>query len=173
MVEITDRESLEAWLRTRPREDSVLIAARCALRVLPLVHYGLEEGETEERGLDKHRQKVRSDLVLPAFRLVSVATFAGTWPSHLELACDVVVVAEESMDGVRAGEFYGDVALKACSTAFNSASVTVNTSGSLAAAKAAADTALYAAHALSSAPAGAGGRASVVQVWRSVLVSMK
>ena len=37
MVKITDGKSLEARLKNRPRADSVLIAARAALRVMPLL----------------------------------------------------------------------------------------------------------------------------------------
>ena len=34
--EITDQESLTAWLQERPREDAIRIANRCAQRVFPL-----------------------------------------------------------------------------------------------------------------------------------------
>jgi len=37
VVEITDRESAEAWLATQPHEVQILMASRAALRVLPLV----------------------------------------------------------------------------------------------------------------------------------------
>jgi len=72
MVEITDRESLKAWLETRPRADAVLIAARAALRVLPLV----------VRALDNDAERRRRTVVLPTFRAAAVAGFAGTWPEQ-------------------------------------------------------------------------------------------
>ncbi len=37
MVEITDRKSLERWLEGKPQRVCVLIAARAALRVYPIL----------------------------------------------------------------------------------------------------------------------------------------
>lgn len=70
MAEITDSKSLQAWLKTRPPEDAVLIAARAALRVLPLVGSNLA----------RNSERRRAEIVLPTFRAMAVASFAGKWP---------------------------------------------------------------------------------------------
>ncbi len=52
MATITDRESLRRWLKDRPQEICVLMAARAALRVYPtLLHYGIGAGEERQRML--------------------------------------------------------------------------------------------------------------------------
>ena len=67
MAEITDRESLEVWVKTRPPADAILIAARSALRVLPTVH-GLVENNIVHH---------RSAVLIRAFRGAAVANFVG------------------------------------------------------------------------------------------------
>ena len=71
MVEITDRESLEAWLETRRAENSILVAARSALRAFPLA--------AREIGIDA--EEGRAGIVLPVLRALAVANFASRWPS--------------------------------------------------------------------------------------------
>ena len=60
-----NREAFQQWLGTKPREWSVAIAARAALRVLPLVRtakFGSEEA---------------SAILLPVFRATAIARFAA------------------------------------------------------------------------------------------------
>ncbi|MBY8977185.1 hypothetical protein KHP62_15310 [Rhodobacteraceae bacterium NNCM2] len=67
MPEFNSRDDIEAWLKTRPKEQVVLFAARAALRVLPFL-------ATDER------KESTAALVLPCCRAVAAPWFAGTWP---------------------------------------------------------------------------------------------
>ncbi len=72
MVEITNREELEAWLGSKGRDAASPIAARAALRVLPLVvEFSSEDWEARS-----------ATIVLPMFRAIATSWFVGRWPKQ-------------------------------------------------------------------------------------------
>ncbi|MGO9007754.1 MAG: hypothetical protein ACLQIQ_10480 [Beijerinckiaceae bacterium] len=64
LVDPNNREELEAWLRTQPREVSIVLAARTALRVLPIVWTARQKDRYADIG---------ADTLLQAFRAIVVA----------------------------------------------------------------------------------------------------
>jgi len=69
LADINNREQLEAWLQTQPHEVSVALAARAALRVLPLVQEALSGGYKDIR------------IVLPVFRALAFSWVAAKYPA--------------------------------------------------------------------------------------------
>ena len=74
MAEITNEDDLKAWLEGQDREVAVAIAARTALRVLPLIADYVH-----------NRPANRSTALVSAiFRGTASAWFSGYWPNHAE-----------------------------------------------------------------------------------------
>jgi len=71
MVEVNDSEELEAWLKDKPRDWAVAIAARAALRVSPLL----------VNIFDEDARLPRTALVLPIFRVTASSVAASQAPS--------------------------------------------------------------------------------------------
>jgi hypothetical protein len=72
LVEIKNRDALEAWLRKQPREVSIAFAARAALRILPIV-----KGETSAVS-----SLIPGAILVPAFRATAVSWAAARYPAH-------------------------------------------------------------------------------------------
>ena len=73
MARIADEHELEAWLKAKPAAFACALAARAALRVAPVLGQALQE-DTEDR---------RRALILPGFRALAAANFAGAWPRRM------------------------------------------------------------------------------------------
>jgi hypothetical protein len=70
LVHFKNRKELETWLQKQPRAVSVALAARAALRALPVMQKALLRGD------------YRSGLVLPVFRATAVSWAAAKYPAH-------------------------------------------------------------------------------------------
>lgn len=84
-----NREAFETWLRSKPRNWSLVIAARAALRVLPVVRWGkLHEAEV-------------TAVVFPIYRAIAIARFAAFSPNcEFDTAAKA---AHDAVDGARVG----------------------------------------------------------------------
>ena len=72
MAEIGDSVALHGWLNGQPVEFACVLAARAALRIAPVLEIALHEDEEERR----------RDVILPSFRALAAASFAGAWPGR-------------------------------------------------------------------------------------------
>jgi hypothetical protein len=80
MVDFSDRDSVRKWLdhiepAERPREVAIALAARAALRVVPLL-------SAELTRVEPPRDIVLSDLVLPSLRASALSWAAAKYPAE-------------------------------------------------------------------------------------------
>jgi hypothetical protein len=121
-----DREKFAAWLATKDRSWSVVIAARAALRVLPL------EAGSKDRD--------RSARLLPLFRATAVSRFAAMYPSR-EIAVPAHAAAEAAYAAARAARAFYVGARARCAAAGAAAFAAANINAARTAADAVADAA--------------------------------
>ena len=103
MADISDSESLGAWLQGKSPGFACVLAARAALRVAPVLRWALHE-EAEDR---------RRCVVLTNFRALAAASFAGAWPTRAAEIRDAARYAgreageavSEVVNGARMNEF--------------------------------------------------------------------
>ena len=72
MAEISGTNDFAEWLKEKPAEWACLIAARIALRVVPILRDALYKDEEARR----------ARIVLPSFRALAAGSFAGAWPDQ-------------------------------------------------------------------------------------------
>jgi len=135
-----DHDAFRRWLETKPREWSVVIAARAALRVLPLV-----------------RTTKASATLLPVFRATAIARFAAVYPNRGIEAADAARAAAYAFrayalaDAADAARAAADNAARAAASAFDTADVARAAASAFDAASVAARAASVAARAASAA----------------------
>ena len=74
MVEITGANCLAEWLKKKPPEFAVAMAARIALRMAPILNDALYTDGASRR----------ARIILPSFRALAALNFACAWPHRFE-----------------------------------------------------------------------------------------
>ena len=95
MEKIGDDKALQDWLNGREMAFACVLAARAALRVVPVLEIALHEGEEERR----------RSVILPCFRALAAANFAGARPRRAGEVRNVARIA-----GQEAGTAIKDLA---------------------------------------------------------------
>ncbi|MEM7176229.1 MAG: hypothetical protein AAF503_00870 [Pseudomonadota bacterium] len=104
MVEFSDRDEIEDWLKTRDIDEFTLFGVRAVLRIAPLL---AADG----------RDDAPANLLLPCFRAMSVAWFAGIWLKEADDTNEIATAAALS-----AGSAADAAGARAAATAYAAAS---------------------------------------------------
>lgn len=123
MAEFKNRRQFEAWLENQPREVAIALAARVALRVLPVVQTA---------------KGYKGCLVLPVFRATAVSWSKAKYPAHetelVDYAATAYVSAVAAAAAVVVAAATADAAAVRAASAVCSAVATVTAAARAAAA---------------------------------------
>ena len=105
MNKIENDNDLLDWLNGKEIDFAVVLAARAALRVVPVLELVLN-GDDEQN---------RNDIILPSFRALVAVSFVGAWPRRAAEARDVARIAgKQASNTVR--ELYNSAQMAAIET---------------------------------------------------------
>lgn len=91
MVDFGNSADARSWFQAQPREVAVVMAARAALRILPI-----------GPGHRLYMAQSRAAVVLPYFRAAATAWVAGKFPIHGVALCDAAAANDAAAVAVRA-----------------------------------------------------------------------
>jgi hypothetical protein len=145
MVDFGNTADVQRWLQAQPHEVAVVMAARAALRVLPI---GPEGGHYTARS--------RASVVLPCFRAAATAWVAGKFPTHGVALRDTAAAGSAANRSIAAPPYATDTYYAAAAGIDAAAYAAAAAAGD---SKTATDNAVAAAYAANAAAARAAGAA--------------